>query len=32
MLDKFLGSDPTKEQLGCDNMSVVLVEFNKNAL
>lgn len=32
MLDGFLGSDPTKEQLGCDNMSVLLVELNKNAL
>jgi hypothetical protein len=31
MLDNFLGSNPNKEQLGCDNMSVMLVELNKNA-
>lgn len=31
MLDSFLGKDPTKEQLGCDNMSAILIEFNKNA-
>lgn len=31
MLDGFLGKDPTKEQLGCDNMSCILIELNKNA-
>lgn len=25
LLDKFLASDPKKEQLGCDNMSCVLI-------
>ena len=25
MLDEFLGKDPTKEQLGCDNMSCILI-------
>lgn len=29
MLDSFLAKDPKKEQLGCDNMSCVLIEFNK---
>ena len=29
MLDEFLAKDPKKEQLGCDNMSCILVEFNK---
>ena len=31
MLDSFLGKDPTKEQLGCDNMSCILIELNKNS-
>jgi hypothetical protein len=31
MLDNFLGGDPNKEQLGCDNMSVILIELNKLA-
>ena len=31
MLDGFLSEDPQKEQLGCDNMSVILIELNKNA-
>jgi hypothetical protein len=31
MLDGFLSTDPQKEQLGCDNMSVILIELNKNA-
>ena len=29
MLDSFLAKDPKKEQLGCDNMSYMLIEFNK---
>lgn len=29
LLDSFLAKDPKKEQLGCDNMSAVLIEFNK---
>jgi serine/threonine protein phosphatase PrpC len=31
MLDGMLGKDPNKEQFGCDNMSVLLIELNKNA-
>jgi len=31
MLDGFLASNPNTEQLGCDNMSVMLIELNKNA-
>lgn len=30
-LEKNLGGNPS-EQLGCDNMSVILVEFNKKML
>lgn len=32
MLDGFLAKDPKKEQLGCDNMSCILIEFNKLTL
>ena len=32
MLDGFLAKDTKKEQLGCDNMSCCLIEFNKLAL
>ncbi len=31
MLDGMLGKDPNKQQFGCDNMSVILIELNKNA-
>lgn len=32
LLDSFLSPDPAKEQLGCDNMSAILIEFNKLAI